>query len=390
MPVYTVSQVNRYLKDTLERDALLGDLWVQGEVSNLRRYPTGHTYFTLKDASASLRCVAFNRTPGTHLLEDGQEVLANGRISFYEARGEVNLYVVVVQPVGTGALALEFARLKARLEAEGLFARKRPLPPFPRRIGVATSPFGAVWHDIQTTICKRYPLVELVLAPCQVQGEEAADSIVEALEALGQEPGIDLVILARGGGSLEELWPFNEERVARAIFRCPVPVITGVGHETDTTIADLVADLRAPTPTAAAQQAVPDRTDLLRQVDALLQRAESLWRRSFGQASQTLQGTVQRLARCTPDTYTPRQKTDALLGRAYSALRRLLDSQRQAVRGLEARLEALSPYRVLERGYAVVTRKGEGRPVTHPRQVAPGEALSVRVAGGTFGARAEA
>lgn len=389
MPIYTVSQVARYLKDALERDALLGDLWVQGEVSNLRRPPTGHAYFTLKDAMASLRCVAFHRTPGTHLLEDGQEVLVNGHISFYEVRGEVNLYVAVVQPVGTGALALEFARLKARLEAEGLFARKRPLPAFPRRIGVATSPSGAVWHDIQTTIRRRYPLVELVLAPCQVQGEEAADSIVEALETLGQEPGIDLVILARGGGSLEELWPFNEERVARAIFRCPVPVITGIGHETDTTIADLVADVRAATPTAAAQQAVPDRADLLRRVDALLQQAEGLWRRSLGQASQALQGIAQRLARCAPDTRTPRQHVDALLHRAYRALHRSLASRRQAVEGLTARLEALGPQRVLERGYAVVTRKGEERPITHPRQVAPGEALAVRVAGGTFGARVE-
>ncbi|GBD11998.1 Exodeoxyribonuclease 7 large subunit [bacterium HR23] len=389
MPVYTVSQVTRYLRDSLERDTLLTDLWVQGEVSNCRRYPTGHTYFTLKDASACLRCVAFHRTPGNALLEDGQEVLVQGRISFYEPRGEVNLYVAVVQPVGTGALALEFARLKARLEAEGLFARKRPLPPFPRRIGVATSPVGAVWHDIQTTIRRRYPLVELVLAPCQVQGDGAADSIVEALEVLGQEPGIDLVILARGGGSLEELWPFNEERVARAIFRCPVPVITGIGHETDTTIADLVADLRAPTPTAAAQQAVPDRTDLLHRVDALLQKADAFWHRQWARHAQALEGLERRLRHCAPNTHTPRQQVDKLLSQAQRAVQRLLGERRRMLASMEARLEALNPQRVLERGYAVVTRQGNSQPITHPRQVATGDALTVRVAGGTFGARAE-
>ncbi|MCS7206466.1 MAG: exodeoxyribonuclease VII large subunit [Dehalococcoidia bacterium] len=389
MPVYTVSQVARYLKDTLQRDALLGDLWVQGEVSNLRTTPTGHTFFTLKDATAALRCVAFNRILGSHLLEDGQEVLAYGRISFYEARGDVNFYVEVVRPVGTGALALEFARLKNRLEAEGLFARKRPLPPFPRRIGVVTSPMGAVWHDIQTTIRKRYPIVELVLAPCQVQGDGAADTIVEALEALAREPGIDLVIVARGGGSLEELWPFNEERVARAIFRCPFPVITGIGHETDTTIADLVADVRAPTPTAAAQQAVPDRTDLLHRIDAYWKRAQALWHRRLIQASQGLEALTARLVRCAPDTHAPRQQVDTLLRHAYRALERSLRSRRMALNALMARLEALNPRRVLERGYAVVTRRGENRPITHPRQVASGDALTVWVMGGAFGARAE-
>ena len=387
--IYTVSQVARYLRGSLDRDSLLGDLWVQGEVSNLRRPPTGHTYFTLKDAGASLRCVAFHPVPGSDLLAEGQEVIVNGRVSFYEARGEVNLYVRAVQALGAGALALEFARLKARLEAEGLFARKRALPPFPRRIGVATSPTGAVWHDIQTTIRRRYPLVELVLAPCQVQGDGAVESIIEALETLGRQPGIDLLILARGGGSLEELGPFNDERVARAIFRCPVPVVTGIGHETDTTIADLVADVRAPTPTAAAQMAVPDREDLLRRVEALLQRAEGAWRRSLQRTSHALADLEGRLARCAPDIPTRRRQVDALVERGQRAMGHLLEARRQAVEALAARLGGLHPRRVLERGYGVITRRGEGRPITHPHQVAPGDALTVYVAGGVFGARAE-
>jgi len=247
--VYSVTEVTGYLRELLEADNLLIDLWINGEVSNLSQSAAGHIYFTLKDEASQLRCVHFRRGRLATQMENGTAVAAHGRISIYEVAGALQFYVDLVQPEGVGILHLEFERLKAQLEEEGLFdtARKRQLPAFPRRIGVVTSPTGAVFSDIVNVIGRRYPLVEVVLSPTPVQGDGAAEGIVQALDALNHIEGIDLVILARGGGSLEELWAFNQEKVARAVFASKAPVISGVGHDTDFTIVDFVADLRAPT-----------------------------------------------------------------------------------------------------------------------------------------------
>jgi len=259
--VFTVTALSNYLRELLETDEILRDVWVRGEISNFSQPRSGHLYFTLKDSEAQLRCVMWkSQTFGLRFTpKDGQSVAAHGAMSFYPAGGQVQLYIDEMQPVGEGQLYQEFLRLKARLEAEGLFAAelKRPLPQFPRHIGVVTSPSGAALQDILNTLRRRLPLVRVTLAPTPVQGAEAPAGIVAALQSLNSLPDLDLIILARGGGSIEDLWPFNDASVAYAIRASRVPVISGVGHETDFTIADFAADLRAPTPTAAAELATP-------------------------------------------------------------------------------------------------------------------------------------
>ena len=264
MPVFTISQVTFHVRGVLEREVELQDLWVRGEVSNLARPGSGHSYFSLRDGSSSLRCVMFRGSGGGVLLEAGASVIAHGRISVYEVRGDLQMIVDLVQPEGAGELQLRLEELRLKFEREGLLdpSRKRPLPPLPRRIGVVTSPTGAVLQDIRTVVERRYPLVELLLAPCAVQGDGAAVTIVDAFEALNKTPDVDLAILARGGGSMEDLQPFNEEPVGRAVYSSRAPVVSAVGHETDTTLVDLVADRRAPTPSVAAEMAVPDRAEL--------------------------------------------------------------------------------------------------------------------------------
>ena len=335
MAVYTVTQITTYLKDSLDRDAFLADLWVSGEVSNLSRPSSGNLYFTLKDAQAQMRCVMFRSGHGGDLITSGDAVIVHGRLSLYPARGEVQVYVDLVQPEGTGVLHLELERLKARLEDEGLFepTRKRPLPPFPRKVGVVTSPTGAVLQDICTVVGRRYPLAEVVLSPTPVQGDLAAPEIVEALRALNDLGDIDVIIVARGGGSLEELWPFNEEVVARAIYGSRVPVISGVGHETDTTIADLVADRRAPTPSAAAEIAVPDATLLQQQVVALQRDAISSMKGLVFQRQHELVAWTQRLRSRGPQVDAWQQRVDEL---TQALARGLATSLALAGNGLQA------------------------------------------------------
>ncbi|MSQ11743.1 MAG: exodeoxyribonuclease VII large subunit [Dehalococcoidia bacterium] len=394
MPIYAVSQIATYLKKSLSSDALLQDLWVQGEVSNASHSAAGHWYFTLKDAKAQLRCVMFRPTKGSsggQHITSGVAVTAHGRVGFYEVRGDLQLYVDLVRPEGVGELALKLDLLKQKLEREGLFepSRKRPLPPFPKRIGVVTSPASAVWQDIQNVVRRRFPLVELVLAPCQVQGQGAADSIVEAFGALEGEPGVDVVIVARGGGSLEELWPFNEESVARAIFACPVPVVSGVGHETDVTVADMVADVRAPTPSAAAELAVPDARQLISQVADDARRLGDAAHGLLASLANGLETAAARLLRHVPEIATRRQRIDDLLQSVHRHVQASLALHRERTSGLTLRLGALDPSAVLKRGYAVVQRADTGAVVTNPAQVAANERLAVSVADGKFGARVE-
>ena len=389
MPVYSVSQVTRYLRDTLEADDLLGDLWVRGEVSNLSPSAAGHYYFTLKDATSQVRCVMFRPAHGAEHMANGGAIIAHGRISLYEVRGDLQLYTDLVQPEGVGELHLELERLKVRLEAEGLFqvSRKRPLPPFPKRIGVVTSPSGSVWHDIQNVIGRRYPLVELALAPTPVQGNGGAPGIVEAFEVLNREDDIDVVIVARGGGSLEELWPFNEETVARAIYASRAPVISAVGHETDYTIADMVADCRAPTPSAAGELAVPNREEL---EEHILFYHKGLFQSISNELSSIgyqMEQTTGRLNRLAPDIPSWRQRVDDLSGSHTRALESYLTLRVERVEAMEMRLASLSPTAVLSRGYAVVQRLDTGNLVTSVSQVGPGDDLHISVKDGSFPGR---
>ncbi len=386
MAVYSVSELNSYLKELLERDILLQDIWIAGEVANLARPGSGHSYFTLRDASSSLRCVMFRNGHGGEHLASGASVIAHGRVSIYEVRGDLQFIVDIVQPEGVGELQLKLEQLKLQLEKEGLFepSRKRPLPAFPRRIGVITSPSGAVWHDIQNVIGRRYPLVELALAPTAVQGEEAVPGIVEAFQALAQEADIDVIILARGGGSLEDLWPFNEEAVARAIYSSRVPVITGIGHETDFTIADLVADRRAPTPSAAAELAVPDAAELAARARSLEQALTFSMMGHISARTEALAQLKARLARGRPNLDSLRLRIDDLLRSAASHLRYHLEFQRQSMEALRLRLYALSPLQTLRRGYAIAQLRQSGAVVTDAAQAGAGDALDITLSQGTL------
>ncbi len=389
MAVYTVSQVAEYLRDSLEGDRFLADLWVSGEVSNLSRSAAGHLYFTIKDSESQLRCVMFRPTREADRLWDGTSVIVHGRISIYPVRGELQIYVDLVQPAGTGELHLRLERLKARLEEEGLFepTRKRNLPPFPNKIGVVTSPSGAVLHDIATVVQRRYPLAELVVSPTSVQGEQAALDIADALNELNRLQEIDVIIVARGGGSLEELWAFNEEIVARAIYVSHAPVVSAVGHETDITIADLVADLRAPTPSAAAEMAVPDMSRLLGQVKEWQHDILAIAKRLSFEKRRDVDSLVQRLSSRGPQVGDKQQRLDELTQSLSKSLWVTLNLSRERFQGLEQQLRALDPTSVLERGYAIVQRSDQGALVKSVGQVEKDDELNVRVSDGSFNAR---
>ena len=392
MQLYTVSEIAQYVKQTLDRDAVLSDLWVNGEVSNLFRSATGHAYFTLKEGNAAaIRCALFKGNHGAELLDDGGEVNVHGRVSFYETRGDLQLYVDVVQPTGIGVLALEMERLKAALEEEGLFepSRKRLLPQFPRRIGVATSEQGAVFHDICTVVNRRYSLAEIVLCPTGVQGERATPEIVDAIRTLDGEGDIDVLIVARGGGSLEDLWAFNTEAVARAIFSCRTPVVSAVGNETDVTISDLVADYRAPTPSAAAEAVTPDAMALAMEVAACIQRARSAVSYRLAEGSGTVLSLVQRMRGRLPDVAALRQNVDGLVDGGLQALHAMFSDRREQTRVLETYLNALSPAAVLDRGYAVLVQRSTGAAVTSAGQVQPGDLLRAMVKDGGFDTKVE-
>ena len=386
MAVYTVSQITQYLKESLEQDPLLADLWISGEISNLRPYPSGHTYFTLKDVQSQLRSVMFKGGKGAELLSEGSLVTAHGRISFYEVRGDVQVVCDLVMPEGTGPLFLELERLKMRLEEEGLFetSRKRPLPEFPGVIGLVTSPSGAVLHDICNVIGRRYPLVEILLAPTLVQGDGAAPAIVSALQALNEDGRAEVIVLARGGGSLEELWPFNEEIVARAIYASRIPVVSAVGHERDYTISDYVADLRAPTPSAAAELVVPDRMDLLQEVrvcqEAIIRSANY----HINSRRQDVNSLARQLKGRAPDIDTLRRRVDDTAKAGSLALVSLLSRWQDRITGTEMRLQSLHPVSILHRGYAIVQKQPDGQVVSSQTDVNTGEEISVRVSDGSF------
>jgi len=392
MPVIlSVRELTSYIRQLLEVDEVLADVWVEGEVSNFTRSSAGHLYFTLKEADCQVSCVMFRGPAGrlSQLPSDGDAVLVHGQVSFYEAGGKLQLYVDFLRPLGLGVLYLRFQELKERLEAEGLFApeQKRPLPPFPRRIGVVTSPDGAALQDILHILGRRYPLAEVVLSPTLVQGKEAPPRIVAALERLRGQ-AVDVIILARGGGSLEDLWPFNEECVARAIRAAPAPVISGVGHETDFTIADFAADVRAPTPSAAAVMAVPDREELRAQLAHLRKRLVRGLEQQVAGRRQRLEECRRHLRRLSPQAQIAgrRLRVDELAGRLSRQMGHRLEVCRERVRSASLRLAALDPRATLRRGYAIVRRLPERWVVVSPGQVAAGDRLDVQVRDGSFAA----
>ena len=389
--IYGVSQVTAYIRDLLAYDDLLSDVWVEGEVANLRRPGSGHSYFTLRDSNTSLRCVLFRRSRGATHLQDGAAVVAHGRVTLYEVRGDLQLVADVIQPEGVGELQMRLEQLKAQLEREGLFeeSRKRPLPFFPRRIGVVTSPTGAVWQDIRTVIGRRYPLVELLLAPAMVQGDSAAETIVEGIAALNDEPDVDAIIVARGGGSLEDLWPFNEEPVARAVFSSRVPVVSAVGHETDFTVCDLVADVRAPTPSAAAEMVVPDRMDLLQRLSTSVHQVESATVRHMGAATGDMRLLWTRLGRAVPEVDQLRLRVDDRLDTARTLLAHRVELSRGRVDRLSAALRTLSPLDTLRRGYSIVVDRTTGKVLSSARDTQPGNSLDITLNEGTIAVAVE-
>ena len=387
---YTVSQLTGVIRRLVESEPELSDLWVEAEISNFTRASSGHCYFTLKDAGAEIGCAMWRSVAlvQDYLPVNGDLVLAHGRVGVYEARGRYQLYVDQIRPAGVGDLYRQFELLKARLEAEGLFApeRKRSLPPFPRCIGIVTSPTAAALQDILNVLGRRYPLAEVLLSPTQVQGDAAPSQIVTALEALNRRDDVDVIIVARGGGSLEDLWAFNDEQVTRGVADSRIPVICGVGHETDFSLADFAADERAPTPSAAAELVVPDQAELRAQVMGLSAALAVTMQGVIKERRWRLNEGLQRLRLLSPSVQLiqARQRVDELLGRAEAMLRHDLDLRRERLNGLSGRLAGVSPLGTLERGYAIVRHREAEAVVRSVTQVAPGDALSVRVADGEF------
>ena len=388
---WTVSRLTFYIRKLLEENETLQDVWVQGEISNLSRPASGHVYFTLKDSSAALKCVMW-KTSASRLrigLQDGMEVEVHGRIGVYEVSGQYQLYADQIRPVGEGALYQEFMRLKAMLEAEGLFApeRKRPIPMLPRKIGIVTSATGAALRDMLNTLRRRLPIVEVILAPSPVQGVEAPPGLVSAIQSLNlQAP--DVIILARGGGSIEDLWAFNDERVVRAVASSMAPVICGVGHETDFTLSDFAADLRAPTPTAAAELATQlTILELTARVSSLQSKIANYTLSMIADQRAQLSSLIAALRYASPDRriQSERQRLDELSRRVYSSLLHRVQLQSTHIKGMGRRLAALSPLAVLGRGFAVVTRKDDGSVVSSVAQAS--DEMKVRVRDGEFEVR---
>ena len=388
--VWRVSEITRHIKGLLESDPCLWDLWLEGEVSNFRQASSGHAYFNLQEGDCKIACVLWRESALRQPLlpQDGEAILAHGYISIYEARGTYQLYVDRIQPAGLGLRYLELQELKQRLEAEGLFApeRKRPLPAFPCRIGVVTSAEGAALQDILNVLRRRFPLAQVVLAPTLVQGDEAPAQIAAAMEALNSCGNVEAIILARGGGALEELWAFNTEVVVRAIAASHIPEVCGVGHETDFTLADFAADVRAPTPSAAAEMVVPDASEIREQLADHRRASIQAIARRLEEARSELNHVALTLARESPLSKIReyRQRVDELDQEARRLVRHQLDLCWERWRGKAAHLRSLSPSSILERGYAIARRIPSDTVIRKVAQVSRDDPVEIQVSDGRF------
>jgi len=391
--IISVSQLITYLRQLLESDEILQDIWVEGEISNFSQPSSGHLYFTLKDSNSAIRCVMW-RSSASRLKFSPREGLAvevHGGMNVYEVSGQVQLYVDTMRLAGEGALYQEFLRLKAKLEAEGLFdpERKRPIPQMPKIIGIVTSPTGAALQDMLNTIGRRFPIAMVVLAPTAVQGIDAPPGIVHALKMINQEIKPDVILLGRGGGSIEDLWAFNDENVVRAVAESEAPVISGVGHETDFTLTDFVADLRAPTPTAAAEVATPDRIELLGIITETINRHTNLMSEKISDLRWDLGQLQKDLESLSPahqvDTY--RQRLDEIVNRLGRSIQSSLERRSLQLENYTQSLRGLNPDAVLKRGYAIVTRKEDGAVIKNVNNVKPDETIHIKVSIGAMDAR---
>jgi exodeoxyribonuclease VII large subunit len=382
--IYAVGELNHYIRDVIESDPQLHGIWVKGELSNFINHASGHKYFTLKDSRSQLSCVMFKNRCRNLIFEPetGMKVLAYGDIDVYEVRGNYQLVVTALKPDGIGELHKALEILKKKLSEQGLFdvAHKRKLPEFPTRIGIATSPTGAVLHDIINVTKRRFP-VDILLSPTVVQGENAVKSIVASIERLNQTD-VDVIILARGGGSMEDLWPFNSEAVSKAIFHSKIPVVSAVGHETDISIADLTADVRAPTPSAAAELVVPDRQDVQNRIDTNRLRLVASIKNFITYHSNNLHHLENGLGtkRLISTLNQHFQRVDELELRLNHTVQRDLEKRKKLLESCVGRLNAVSPLNTLKRGYSIVTFNGTV--VTSIKQVKKGDALNMRVIDG--------
>jgi len=390
---YTVTAITHYIQTLFDADTRLQEVWISGEVSNFKQAPSGHLYFSLKDDTAQLKCVMW-RSAAERLRfspKHGDQVIVSGRIGVYDAQGVYQLYAETMQPAGIGDLNRQFEILKAKLDAEGLFAseRKRPLPSLPQKIGIVTSPSAAAFQDVLNVLRRRYPIAQIILSPTLVQGETAPPQIVRALQLLNTRQDIDVILLVRGGGSLEDLWCFNDENVVRAVAGSPVPVITGVGHEIDFTLVDFAADHRAPTPSAAAEIATPDYADLVYTVSHYQERLTQRLDERLAMVQQTLETQTRALRWFAPSgkINNLRQRLDEQAQRLASATRQNLQNQRQSLALLQSRLHSASPQAILERGYALVHREADGKRLTSSQDAAPGTSIIVQLQDGQLAAR---
>ena len=392
--ILSVSQLNRYVKSLLDGDSLLKDLLLRGEISNFVCHQrSGHCYFTLKEGDCAVRAVMFSRYANDLLFEpeNGMAVILRGAVSLYERDGSYQLYVYDMQPDGRGALQVAFEQLYRKLDRQGLFSQqnKQPIPTDARRIGVVTSASGAAFWDIVNVLSRRYPLATLVFCPAQVQGEAAAQSMVQALDVLEQQGNCDVIILGRGGGSMEDLWCFNDEQLVRRVARCTVPLISAVGHETDFTLCDYAADLRAPTPSAAAELAAPDLSDLPEQLQDYAQRILAAGERMLSFKTRQILEQSERLTRLSPQKRLRQdeKKLQNLANTIQLSLKNGIMKREEHLQLQTARLRALDPLAKLSGGYGYITK--QGRTVSSVREVSMGDVVTIRVCDGTVQAVVE-
>lgn len=384
--IFTVTEITKYLKDILAQDPLVNNIWISGEISNFHHHSSGHMYFTLKDQNSAISAIMFKgyNSQLKFQLEDGLKVIAHGYISIYEPRGTYQFYIDSMEPAGKGALYLAFEQLKEKLEKEGLFdpVHKNKIPLLPKKIGIVTSPTGAAIRDILSVIQRRFPNISLLIVPTLVQGEMASEQLVKGIEYLNSRGDIDLIILSRGGGSIEDLWPFNEENLARAIYNSSVPVISGIGHDTDFTIADFVADLRAPTPSAAAELAISSRLELEKRIENSRERLSYAIGNKIREYRKRLEGLMERRVFARPEELFSKeiQQLDDLSRRLEWSMEKELNSRKEEFQFLNGKLESLSPLKTLARGYSISSL--QGKIIDSIDEVEIGQEIQIRVKDG--------